>query len=66
MAGSFGYERDHYDLSATIFSQSLAPALAADPGAAICATGTSCRHQVRDLAGRLALHPLEFLAQSLA
>jgi len=43
----------------------LMPALRAAPGAVIAATGTSCRHQIRDLAGRHALHPLEILEQSM-
>jgi Fe-S oxidoreductase len=62
MAGSFGYEKEHYDLSVQIANLALIPALAADPAATVVATGTSCRHQIRDLTGREALHPLEVLA----
>jgi Fe-S oxidoreductase len=65
MAGSFGYEKEHYDLSVQIANLELLPALRAEPDAAVVATGTSCRHQVLDLAGRRALHPLEVLAEAL-
>jgi FAD/FMN-containing dehydrogenase/Fe-S oxidoreductase len=65
MAGSFGFEREHFDLSAKIAGLSLLPALAAAPDALAVAPGTSCRHQIHDLAGRRALHPLEVLAQQL-
>ncbi|HSQ55906.1 MAG TPA: FAD-linked oxidase C-terminal domain-containing protein [Gemmata sp.] len=62
MAGSFGYETEHYDLSVAIANLALIPAVTAEPEATIVATGTSCRHQIRDLTGRVALHPLEVLA----
>ena len=62
MAGAFGYERGHYDVSVAVANLALVPALAAAPGATVVATGTSCRHQVRDLTGRRAWHPLEVLA----
>jgi FAD/FMN-containing dehydrogenase/Fe-S oxidoreductase len=62
MAGAFGYEADHYDVSVKIANLALVPAVKADPTATIVATGTSCRHQIRDLTGREALHPLEVLA----
>jgi Fe-S oxidoreductase len=62
MAGAFGYEKEHYDLSVAIAKLALVPALSADPTATVVATGTSCRHQIRDLTGRIALHPLELLA----
>jgi FAD/FMN-containing dehydrogenase/Fe-S oxidoreductase len=65
MAGSFGFERDHFDLSAKIAGLSLLPALAKAPDAVAVAPGTSCRHQIHDLAGRRALHPLELLAGQL-
>ena len=64
MAGAFGYEKEHYDLSVKIANLALVPAVTAEPDAAIVATGTSCRHQIRDLTGRTALHPLEVLAGS--
>jgi FAD/FMN-containing dehydrogenase/Fe-S oxidoreductase len=62
MAGAFGYEKEHYEVSVAVANLALVPALAAAPGAAVVATGTSCRHQIRDLTGRRALHPLELLA----
>jgi Fe-S oxidoreductase len=65
MAGSFGYEREHYDLSVQIANLALLPALKAEPEATVVAPGTSCRHQIKDLAGRRALHPLEVLAAGL-
>jgi len=63
MAGAFGYEKEHYDISVAIANLALIPALNANPDATIIATGTSCRHQIRDLTGRTALHPLELLAR---
>ncbi|MFM8273729.1 MAG: FAD-binding and (Fe-S)-binding domain-containing protein, partial [Gemmata sp.] len=62
MAGAFGYEKTHYDVSVKIANLELVPAVTANPGATVVATGTSCRHQIRDLTGRTALHPLELLA----
>ena len=62
MAGSFGYEKDHYDISVKIAGLALLPALKAAPDAHVAATGTSCRHQIRDLTGREARHPIEMLA----
>ena len=66
MSGVFGYEADHYELSVAMAERVLLPAVrAAAPETAVLATGTSCRTQIRDLAGSAALHPLEFLAQRL-
>jgi FAD/FMN-containing dehydrogenase/Fe-S oxidoreductase len=65
MAGSFGFEKEHYDLSVAIANLSLLPALAAAPDALVAAPGTSCRHQIKDLAARRALHPLEIIAEQL-
>jgi len=66
MAGSFGYEHEHYDLSIQLAEMSLAPAVrAAPPETIICAAGTSCRQQIKDTTGRRALHPIEVLAQAL-
>jgi Fe-S oxidoreductase len=65
MAGAFGYEREHYDVSAKIAGLQLLPAMAAAPDATVAATGTSCRHQIRDLAGRRALHPLEIIQAAM-
>jgi Fe-S oxidoreductase len=66
MAGSFGYETEHYDLSMRIGELRLLPAVrAADQGTLIAATGVSCRQQIRHGAGRTALHPLEIVRQVL-
>ena len=66
MAGAFGYEKEHYDVSVKVANLELVPALNANPAATVIATGTSCRHQIRDLTGRVALHPLEVLAGEAA
>jgi FAD/FMN-containing dehydrogenase/Fe-S oxidoreductase len=66
MAGVFGYEADHYEMSVAIAERVLLPAVrAARPDTVVLATGTSCRSQIRDLSGCSALHPLEFLAGRL-
>lgn len=67
MAGSFGYEKEHYELSMKIGELVLFPAVrsAADE-VIIAAPGTSCRHQVKDGTGRKALHPVEVLWEALA
>jgi len=66
MAGSFGYEREHYDLSIQLAEISLAPAIrAADPSTIICASGTSCREQINHTTGRVAVHPIELFAEAL-
>jgi Fe-S oxidoreductase len=66
MSGVFGYEADHYELSVAMAERRLLPAVReARRDEAVLATGTSCRSQVRDLGGRAALHPLEFLADRL-
>jgi Fe-S oxidoreductase len=67
MAGSFGYEREHYDLSMQIAGMRLLPEVKAaiDEGAVVVAPGFSCRTQVRDGSGAAAIHPAVFLAASL-
>jgi Fe-S oxidoreductase len=66
MAGSFGYEREHYDLSQKIGELVLLPAVrAAAADVLIAAPGTSCRHQIKDGVGRKALHPVEILYDAL-
>ncbi len=65
MAGSFGYTRDHYDVSRAIAERKLLPAARAmKDGAVLVAAGTSCRHQVADFAAVTAVHPAVLL-QSL-
>ena len=66
MAGSFGYEKEHYDLSMKIGELVLFPAVRNKTGSEIiAANGTSCRHQIKDGTGLLALHPVEILYQAL-
>ncbi len=66
MAGAFGYELEHRDASLAMGRRKLAPAIEAlDPRVPILAPGTSCRHQVADLTGRRALHPVQLLAGQL-
>jgi Fe-S oxidoreductase len=66
MAGSFGYEREHYDVSMKIGDLVLFPAIKGEPETTIiAASGTSCRHQVKDGTGRKALHPVEILFEAL-
>lgn len=67
MAGSFGFEREHYDLSVAIGNRRLAPAVkAAAADTVVVAPGMSCRQQIEHLAGRQAQHPAEALWQALA
>ncbi len=67
MAGSFGFEREHYDVSVWLGNRRLAPAVrAADPDVEVVAPGISCRQQIEHLAGRRARHPAEVLWESLA
>jgi Fe-S oxidoreductase len=62
MAGSFGYEKEHYDLSMKIGELILFPTVRKQPeDVIIAAAGTSCRHQIKDGTGRKALHPVEIL-----
>ncbi len=66
MAGSFGYEAEHYDLSMQIGELVLFPAVRQQPDEVIIAApGTSCRHQIHDGTGRKALHPAEVLWEAL-
>ncbi|HVT72579.1 MAG TPA: FAD-binding oxidoreductase, partial [Lacunisphaera sp.] len=67
MAGSFGYEEEHFELSQQIGELVLFPAVRAAPAdTIIAAPGTSCRHQIHDGTGRTALHPVEILHAALA
>ena len=66
MAGSFGYETEHYDVSMQIGELVLFPAVRNSPAdVIIAAPGTSCRHQIKDGTGRKALHPAEILFDAL-
>jgi len=67
MAGSFGFEREHYDISIALGNRRLAPAVkAAAVETEIVAPGISCRQQIQHLAGRRAKHPAEVLHESLS
>ena len=64
MAGSFGYEAEHFDVSMKIGEDILLPAVRnANALAAICAPGTSCRHQILDGAHKDAVHPATLIRQ---
>jgi len=66
MAGAFGYEKEHYDLSQKVGELVLFPDIrSASAKTIICAPGTSCRHHMMDGTGRIALHPAEVLNQAL-
>jgi len=67
MAGAFGYEAEHYDVSLKMGEAGLLPAMRAAPAdALLVADGTSCRHQIADGAGRRAVHVARVLAAALA
>ena len=66
MAGSFGYEREHYDISQAIGERRLLPAVRERPaGSAVVASGFSCRHQISHFTGVTARHPAVLLASLL-
>jgi FAD/FMN-containing dehydrogenase/Fe-S oxidoreductase len=65
MAGSFGYEADHYEISMQMAEASLLPAIRKSPEAILVADGTSCRHQIKDGSGRAAMHVARLLEQLL-
>ena len=66
MAGSFGLERDHYDISMKIGESRLFPAIRSmDDSVLIAANGTSCRHQIKDGTNRKSYHPVTILKKAL-
>jgi Fe-S oxidoreductase len=66
MAGSFGYEKEHYDLSMKIGELVLLPTVRNQSDQVIIAApGTSCRHQIKDGTGKKALHTVEVLYEAL-
>ena len=65
MAGSFGYEKEHYDISIAIGRRRLFPAVENSPNAVLVAPGISCRQQVEHATGRRPLHPAEALVRAL-
>jgi Fe-S oxidoreductase len=67
MAGSFGYEKEHFELSMEIGQLRLFPSVKKAPeSTVIVANGTSCRHQILDGTGRTALHPVSILKGALS
>jgi Fe-S oxidoreductase len=67
MAGAFGYEAEHYDMSLKIGELGVLPKMrAAPPDAVLAACGTSCRHQIADFAGREARHIVRILDEASA
>jgi len=66
MAGSFGYEKEHYDVSMKIGELVLFPSVRENASTCtVAAPGTSCRHQIKDGTGEKALHPVEILLEAL-
>ena len=66
MAGSFGYEKEHYDISMKIGELVLFPTVRnSEDETILAAPGTSCRHQIKDGTGAKALHPVEILYEAL-
>jgi Fe-S oxidoreductase len=65
MAGSFGYETEHYAVSMKMAELSLLPAIRRAPDALVVADGTSCRHQIADGTRRRAWHVARVLAEAL-
>lgn len=66
MAGSFGYEKEHYQISMQIGELKLFPAVrSASSDVIIAANGTSCRHQILDGTKRISKHPITILKEAL-
>ena len=66
MAGSFGFEKDHYQTSMAMAELHVLPAVRrAEPETIIVANGTSCRHQIEDGTDRKALHPITVMRRAL-
>ncbi|MEJ5092840.1 FAD-binding protein [Sphingobacterium faecium] len=66
MAGSFGYEKEHYEISMKVAELVLLPTIRkTDTTTWIAAAGTSCRHQIKDGVGRHSYHPVEILYDAL-
>ena len=67
MAGAFGYDAKNLELSKAMAERDLLPAVrAADENTLLVADGTSCRHQIKDGAGREAVHVATVLDRALA
>ncbi len=67
MAGSFGFETEHYEMSMAVGADRLFPAVAAEPAdTVLAATGVSCRQQLDHGTARHAVHPVELVRSALA
>ncbi len=66
MAGSFGYEREHYDISMEVGRERLFEPILAAPDSVVATVGTSCRHQIFDATGKRPRHWAQVLADALA
>jgi Fe-S oxidoreductase len=65
MAGLFGYEKGHYEVSMKMGERRLFPAVREANESVVIAPGTSCREQIQGGVGRRAQHPAEYLAARL-
>ncbi|MDD3722815.1 MAG: FAD-linked oxidase C-terminal domain-containing protein [Lutibacter sp.] len=66
MAGSFGYEKEHYNISMQVGEDTLFPKIRnTENSTIIAAPGTSCRHQIKDGTGRISKHPITILREAL-
>ena len=65
MAGSFGYEEEHFDVSMKAADLVLFKAIKANPNFVVAAPGTSCRHQIKDGLSKTSYHPAEILYDAL-
>jgi len=66
MAGSFGFEKEHYKISQLVGEERLFPSIRkANQELIIAANGTSCRHQIQEGTGRKSLHPVQILYRAL-
>ena len=65
MAGAFGYEHEHYDVSMEVGELALLPAVRESESSTIAAAGISCQSQILDATGRKAFHPISLLARLL-
>jgi Fe-S oxidoreductase len=66
MAGSFGFEAEHYDVSIQVGEDRLFPAVRAEPeDTVVAATGVSCRQQIQHGTERRAMHPVELVRSAV-
>jgi hypothetical protein len=65
MAGTFGYEAEHYAVSQQVGALKLFPRLEEIPGVPVAATGAACRMQITQNTGSIAEHPLVYAARAV-